>query len=42
MMDFYKSSDINIFTRLLKILVDGGYTGDSFAGEVKKNHRSCC
>ena len=36
MMDIYKSSDIDVFPRLLKFLVDGGYTGDSFASEVKK------
>ena len=36
MMDIYKSSDINVFARLLKFLVDGGYTGDSFASEVKE------
>ena len=36
MMDIYKSSDIDVFPRLLKFLVDGGYTGDEFANRVKE------
>ncbi len=36
MIDNYKSSDTDVFPRLLKFLVDGGYTGDEFANRVKE------
>ena len=36
MMNIYTSFDINVFPRLLKILVDGGYTDDKFANKVKE------